>query len=222
MNSLCFKSLKSFKTKFRIKRKVNGHLGIYSNPCKSFSKTETKSDYPQDLNEMLFMSKEEKDLKYEDACFHFEKEWKKLQEDKFAKKQDYMSSDLSDHQKKECEILIDRILKFNAFESRYFNYVLKECFENNAGANPYRPNVFEKRKVFQFDLSRPDDNPNHKITQELLSVLVPFISSGFFAGGGAVAPGLKQAEAAKVEEPKKEKEAEKVVVIIYLLIILES
>jgi hypothetical protein len=213
MHSLCFKNFKKLN-KSNLNNILEKSRGAYSynSYFKCFSKTDSKPELAF-LNEILFMTKEDKDLKYEDACFHFEKEWKKLQEDKLKKKQDYMSSDLTDHQKKECDILIETILKFNAFESRYFNYVLRDSFENNAGAEPFRPNVFEKRKKFEFNLSTADDNPNNKNTQELLSVLIPFISSGYFAGGGgAGAPAQKQAEKSKAEEPKKEKEAEKVLV----------
>jgi hypothetical protein len=215
MHALCFKTLKKIKTSSNNLSIANHHLN-QSFLNKQFSTTDSKSNLTT-LQNLLFQTKEEKDLKYEDACYYFQKEFKKLQEDKIAKKQDYMSKDLSEHQQRECDILIERILKFNAFEARYFSYVFNDMLQNNSGASPYRPNVFDRRKPFEVDLSRPDDNPNHFNTQEILSPLVPFISSGFFSGGGgaAVAP-VEKAEVSKAEE-KKPKEEEKVVVKTFFI-----
>ena len=213
MHAILFKNLKNFSNFTPISFVNRNSHSLFKNNCvKTFSTSDTKRDLA-DLKNFLFQTKEEKDLKFEDACFYFEKEWKKLEEDKINKKQDYMSKDISDHQKKECDIIIERILKFNAFEARYFSYVFNDLIHNASGAVPNRPNVFEKRKVFEVNLSRPDDNPNHLNTQELLSPLIPFISSGYFSGGGGAAVATSEkVEASKTEEQKKPKEEEKVVV----------
>jgi hypothetical protein len=94
--------------------------------------------------------------------------------------------------------------------------------DNNAGVAPFRPNVFDKRRKFIIDLSRPEDNPNNKYTQEVLSALIPFISSGYFSGGGAAATSQKSSETTKAEEPKQEKVVEKVLVIKCFLFNLET
>jgi len=220
MRAIKFKNLTQKNTKFNINSnffKLNQTKRLFIiESVKRFSTTDTKPDITT-LNNILFQTKEDKDLKYEDECFYLEKEWKKLEEDKIKKKQDYMTKDLTEHQKRECDILIEKIIKFNAFESRYFSYVFKDLIDNNAGVSPCRPNVFEKRSKFVIDLSRPEDNPNYKLTQEVLSALIPFISSGYFSGGGAATNSQKQSETTKAEEPKQEKVVEKVLVIIYLI-----
>ena len=211
-HSQYFKNLK-YNKNLTLVNKINRNNDLYLFfSMKNFSTTDPKTDIT--LNNILMQTKEQKDLKYEDACFYFEKEWKKLEEDKFKKHQVYMSKDLSDHQKKECDIIIERILKFNAFEAKYFKIIFKEYLENNTGILPHRPNVFDKRNKFGVELSKPEHNPNYKTTQEILSVLMPFISSGYFSGGGAAAP-AGSSEIKKTEEPKKEKEPEKVVVYFY-------
>ena len=227
MRAINFKNLILTNTKLNINTKFA--KGIESKrlcsikTVKSFSTTDSKPDIST-LNSILFQTKEDKDLKYEDECFYFEKEWKKLQENKHQKKQDYMSKDLTEHQKRECDILIEKIIKFNAFESRYFSYVFKDLIDNNASVAPFRPNVFDKRRKFVIDISRPEDNPNNKYTQEVLSALIPFISSGYFSGGGVAATSQKTSETTKADEPKQEKVVEKVLVIniIYILFNLET
>lgn len=205
MHAICFSNLKNFRNLSCLHKNIDRLLN-FTVSFKNFSTTDSKRDLSA-LNNLLYQTKEEKDLKFEDACFYFEKEFKKLQEDKLEKKQDYMSKDLSDHQKKECDILIERILKFNAFEARYFIYVFNDLLKNNAGTLPYRPNVFETRKAFDVNVTRPDDNPNNLNTQELLTPLIPFISSGYFSGGGGAAvASVEKAETAKVEEKPKVEE----------------
>jgi hypothetical protein len=149
-------------------------------------------------------TKEEKDLRYEDELFYFEKEWKLLQEDKIKKHQDYYTKDITDHQQRECDILINLYNNFSTSELLYFQYLLHSFANKVISTDPHRPNVFEKEKSLKVDLNIPQMNPNQQVTEEILFELLPYISAGYFSGGAAAAVKVETVKEEKVQEKPKE------------------
>jgi hypothetical protein len=173
----------------------------------------------QGEEEVIFETKEDKDIRYEDEIFYFERELKKLQDDKFEKKQNYLSPDMSDHQIREVEIILQRINNFSMIEKQYFEYILRESFGKIDNAFPGMPNIFNLKKNPKFSFERIDDNPNWHKTQEIISILAPFIASGHFTGVPAAKVVQPTAEVAKeVAKPvvaEKKDAGEKLVGIFF-------
>jgi hypothetical protein len=168
---------------------------------KHFSeKKQVPSKLVQIIKKLNIESPEEKDLRIEDELFYFEKEWKNLQDDKKKLFQDYYTKDLTDHQQRECDLLIERYFSFSPSERIYFQYMLHNNVKAIICSDPYRPNVFEKEKSIKVDINLPGTNPNNNITEEILYELLPYISSGYFTGGAT----QKIEVAAKAEEKPKE------------------
>jgi hypothetical protein len=186
---------------------------IFSKPLYSFNKLNfcTKSRLSQIMSQLKIESQEDKELRYEDELFYFEKEWKLLQEDKIRLHQDYITADLTDHQQREVDILVERIFSFNTIEKEYFGYVLHDLINKNIGCEFERMNIFFKNSEIPFKLETNDHNPNYQITQDIVNDLAPFIAAGYFSGSSAAAIETK----AEVKEEKKE-EKPKEVILYYL------
>ncbi len=164
--------------------------------------------------EVVFESKEDKELRLEDELYYFEKEWKKLVQDKLEKKQDYPSPDLSVHQEREVEVLVNKASHLNLIEKEYFEHCLSNIFNKISSTTPGKPNVFNIRRMPQIAANNEQHNPNAGTRDEIISYLAPFIASGYFSGGagGAQPPQASQAAAAPSSaEEAKAKEPEKLV-----------
>ena len=135
------------------------------------------------VDNLEFETPEERELRYEDECFYFEKEWKKLQNEKVELHQDYMSPDLSEHQQRQVDIISNKFVHLNFYEQEYFLITLKEQLDKCTGAKLEYNNMFDKKRKTKVDLDIPDLNPNFEPTQDILSILTPFITSGYFSGG---------------------------------------
>lgn len=163
------------------------------------------------FSETILETKEEKELRYEDQRILFEREWTKVYKEKLALKQDYLDKELNEHQKKECDMLIERILQLDSTERMYFNHLVKDKIKKTTSTDPFKLNVFMPDLHKQTEGIWPQNNPNWYNTNSLLAAVTPFLSSGYF-GGGAVAGGPASAAAdsagpaaeAKKEEPKAE------------------
>ena len=192
-----------------IKHKSIG-ISLNNLPKYKFSSSSTS-----DEELVIFETKEDKELRFEDECYYFEREWSKLVQDKISKHQDYISPDLSDHQQREVDIMIQKVSHLSIIEKQYFEYALNKAFKNTTSVEPGKPNIFSLAHAPKVDTKINSDNPNWLATQKILSDLTPFIASGYFLGGASVAV----AQEAKPEvEVVKEKEPEKLVrqIFIYL------
>ena len=69
-------------------------------------------------------SREEWGIKYDDECLKFEKEWKTISEAIEQEQMVYLEQELSDLQKKKVEMIADKVLDMNMFESRYLHAVM--------------------------------------------------------------------------------------------------
>ena len=170
-------------------------------PFKSFS---ANSKMGEEL--VMFETREEKDIRYEDECYYFQREWNKLANEKVLKHQDYCSPDLSDYQQKEVEIMINKCSHLSILEKQYFEYILNKKFMQNCNIDMTKPNVFNLNKKPLIDTKIDSFNPNWEATQKILSDLAPFIASGYFQGGAAVAAAPVAAKAEEKTEAKKEPE----------------
>jgi hypothetical protein len=163
-----------------------------------------ESKLVQIMKQINIESPEEKETRYEDELYYFEKEWKQLQDDKKRLFQDYYTKDLTDHQQRECDLLIQRFHAFSPAEKTYFQYVLYNNLNNIISTDRERPNVFEKEKSVQVEFNLPGTNPNQPITEGILYELLPFIASGYFSGGAAAKAEVVEKKEEKIEEKPKE------------------
>ncbi len=179
---------------------------IFSKLLHSFRKSQfcTKSRLSQIMSQLRVETPEDKDLRYEDELFYFEKEWKILQADKIRLHQDYPTTDLTDHQQQEVDILFDRVNKLNSIERQYFNYVIEEYSKKNPSVELERMNVFVKGTMTPFVVNIPEHNPNTQITEEIVADLAPFIAAGYFSGSAAAAEAKVEVKEEKKEEKPKE------------------
>ena len=58
-------------------------------------------------------------IKYNDECLKFEKEWKQIADKIETEQSVYLESELSELQRKKCDMLTDKMLDLNIFEMRY-------------------------------------------------------------------------------------------------------
>ena len=63
-------------------------------------------------------------IKYDDECLKFEKEWQEIAQRVQDENMVYLEAELSDLQKKKVEMLADKVLDMNIFETRYFHAVI--------------------------------------------------------------------------------------------------
>jgi len=167
------------------------------------------------IEQTLQKEQEQKDEKNEDLAFKFEREWKKLYDERNASQLSELEKELTENQRKRVALLAQALLELNTLELRYFSTALREKVFKTSGINPLKLNL-DWPTVKQLDIgSWPPANPNWFLQQEAIAKLWPagqqgfaqlFGGAAFGAGGGAVggAPG-GQAAAAPVEEVKEEK-----------------
>jgi len=153
--------------------------------------------------------KEEWDRKFQDECFTFEREWKKIQEESEKDQQQILHSELADSQRLKCEILADKLMDFNIYEMRYFSLALKRKIQAGTGINPLKLNMDWPSIKREGNGTWPPTNPNWFKQQEIMAKIGPFLGGGF--GGGAPGEAAPQAgQKAAAAEPKvEEKKAEK-------------
>lgn len=146
-------------------------------------------------NRVVIYNKEEKENIFYDKKFYFEYQWNKIQKQKKAFYMDFLSDTLNNHQKHECEVLFNIIKEFNYSELMVFYSFVKKYANNNPVGD------------IKYDIKPQEYNPNYADTQEILRVLTPFLSSGYFLKSKAP---IKQVsnenkEEQKTAEPVKEK-----------------
>lgn len=152
---------------------------------KSFKNFSGKSVVNMDEEEMEFETNEEKELRFQDECFYWEKEWNKFEIEKIYRRQDYFSKDLSLHQVRQCEVILDKLTHLNSHEYNYFNSTAKEFINKSISVDPGCNNTFFPANYTEVKLTQLMDNPNYIPTQKILSTLSPFIASGYFSGGAS-------------------------------------
>ncbi len=167
---------------------------------RKFCTKQTLSSIIQKLN---VETNEDKELKYEDQLFYFEKEWKKLQEEKNRLHQNYPTNDLTDHQQREIDILLECIDKFNHLERNYFLYTIEDYVNKHYGVQFDSMNLFDKRT--QIDVKKDNSlfDPNFQLTEDVIKSLLPFISSGYFSGSSSAVQDSTVNLEQKKEEGKK-------------------
>jgi hypothetical protein len=156
--------------------------------------------------EVVFETREDKELRFEDECYYFEREWKKFAEAKAEKRQDHFTIDLSEYQQKEVDILVNKASHLGMIEQQYFNFLLNKSFNKISGVEVGKLNIFRQSFVPEWKTDLPTSNPNHKPTQDIMATLTPFLASGYFAGGAAVAAAevkVAPKEAVIEKEPEK-------------------
>jgi hypothetical protein len=207
-NNFISKLFFSSKNKFSQKIKI-----IAPNKYKFFSETvDIKSPMipsidPNSKDDFKFETDEEKEIRFEDEIFYFEKNWKVLQNEKYEQHQEYVSKDLSPHQQRECDIILNKLYHMNNEELEYFFHTLKDVMNNPMSTQQFQNNILDDKKRFIVKTALPHYNPNYEGNQQILQVLLPFLTSGYFqGGGGAAAKKVADAPAAekKKSEPKKE------------------
>ena len=80
-------------------------------------------------------------IKYNDECLKFEKEWKEISEKIEGQQAVYLDSELSELQRKKCDMLCDKLLDMNMFEMRYLALKMKDRVQKTSGINPLKLNM---------------------------------------------------------------------------------
>lgn len=80
-------------------------------------------------------------IKYNDECLKFEKEWKEIADKIEGQQAIYLESELSEMQRKKCDMLCDKLLDMNVFEMRYFALSMKNRVLKTSGINPLKLNM---------------------------------------------------------------------------------
>lgn len=153
----------------------------------------------RNIEDFQMESAEDKDLRYEDELFFFEKHWDRLEKDKIEKHQDYFSKDISAHQKREVDTIIEKLDQFDEAEKLYFWDMVKEYSTKVVSVDFEKANVFDRDRQIKVEINSELLNPNFMKTQKVVSYLAPFIASGYFSGG---AGSQVAAAAAPVEQEK--------------------
>lgn len=157
------------------------------------------------LEEMNLETKEEREIRYEDELFYFEKEWKKLQEDKIKKRQDYVSNHLSPHQEREVETIVKIATHLSVLEQEYFELCLENSIKNVSSTEAGKLNIFNYYLHPKLEVSNPVLDPNRYKRDQILTFLAPYIASGYFTGGAGGSQ--SQEKSSSVKEAKKEAKA---------------
>lgn len=178
------------------------------NQKKNFSNQDTSDKYQNLMKELNYETDEDKDLRYEDQSFFLDREMKNLLRDKKKYGQDYGTSDFPEYQQRELNCLVEIVNNFDFVEKNYFFYKLRENLKNNTDNRLHKQNsiLLENNVEFDYDLSTL--NPNNKKLDEILTPLIPYLTSEFFVGSGGGSSGAseaKEAEAGKGDEKKEEK-----------------
>ena len=87
----------------------------------------------------------------------------------------FLENELSDLQKKKVEMLADKVLDMNLFESRYFHALLAMRIKKTSGMNLMKLNLDWPSLKQDGAGTWPPANPNWFKQQELMSSLGPFM-----------------------------------------------
>ena len=99
----------------------------------------------------------------------------------------FLEAELSEMQKKKVEMIADKVLDFNLYESRYFHAVVSQRVARSSGMNLMKLNLDWPSLKQDGAGTWPPANPNWFRQQELMSSLGPFMGAmGGGGGGGAV------------------------------------
>jgi large subunit ribosomal protein L7/L12 len=154
-----------------------------------------------------------KDEQYQEECFKFEREWKKISQEKDAKQMEELNKELTEHQKKKVELLVNATLQLNMFELRYYSGIIKERVARSTGMNPMKLNMDWPSIKQMDDGTWPATNPNWFNQQDAMAKLWPMGMQGFAqlfggmvgtGGGSAGAAAGGQVAAGGTEEKKEE------------------
>lgn len=203
-----------------------------SSGLRCFSSTEAAKDAGKVNPENLTTAdKNEKDAKYEEMAFKFEREWKKIYDERNQQQLSALNEELTEHQKKRIDLLAQAFLDCNVFELRYLSSIIRDKIWRTTGVNPLKLNLDWPSLKQLENGTWPPANPNFFQQQEAIAKLWPAGQAGFAAlfggaiGGSGGAPGAQpqaQAaapEAAPKEAPKEEKKVEKLNFDIELVVI---
>jgi hypothetical protein len=80
-------------------------------------------------------------IKYNDECLKFEKEWKQIADKIETEQSVYLDTELSELQRKKCDMLADKMLDLNIFEMRYLALQMKARVQKTSGINPLKLNM---------------------------------------------------------------------------------
>ena len=96
----------------------------------------------------------------------------------------YLENELSDLQKKKVEMLADKVLDLNLFESRYMHAVMAQRVMRTSGLNMMKLNMDWPSLKTDGAGTWPPANPNWFKQQDLMASLGPFMGQMGFGGGG--------------------------------------
>jgi len=191
-----------------------------SSALRCFSSTEATKEAPKVNPENLTTAdKNERDAKYEEMAFKFEREWKKIYDERNQQQLAALNEELTEFQKKRIDLLAQAFLECNVFELRYLSSIIRDKIWKTTGVNPLKLNLDWPTLKQLENGSWPPANPNFFQQQEAIARLWPAGQTGFaqlfgsvVGGGGAPAGGAQsQVQAAEPvkEAPKEEKKVEK-------------
>jgi len=170
------------------------------------------------LESTLRQEQAQKDDNMEDLAFKFEREWKKIYDERNTQQLNELGKELSENQRKRVDLLAQALLELNIFELRYFSTAIRDKVFRTSGINPLKLNL-DWPTVKQADVgSWPPANPNWFMQQEAIAKLWPagqqgfaqlFGGAAFGAGGPAGGGAAAQQEAPKEAEKPKEEKVEK-------------
>eukprot|EP00831_Metopus_contortus_P064666 TRINITY_DN5785_c0_g1_i8.p1 TRINITY_DN5785_c0_g1~~TRINITY_DN5785_c0_g1_i8.p1 ORF type:complete len:262 (+),score=79.66 TRINITY_DN5785_c0_g1_i8:430-1215(+) len=143
---------------------------------------------------------EEWTRKFDDECFKFEKEWKKIAEDKEQAQEKYLGEELNEASKAKVMFLVEKLMDLNIYEMRFLSLQLKQKIMCGIGINPLKLNMDWPSMKQLADGTWPPMNPNWFKQQEIMAKLGPFLGNLMPQQGFAQAPA---ASAAKTEEKKE-------------------
>jgi ribosomal protein L7/L12 len=199
--------LLNFSPKYRI-------LSFF--PVNKFAASIPKGGIGKIREALRVESKEDKELRFEDETFYFNKNWNKLENLKHELYQGYPTSELTEYQQREVDTLVNKVSHMNSLEYDYFFYTLKDLIDKTIGIEKFKMNIMNPGKKINIDISNNHDDPNYIPTQQILGPLLPFLASGYFTGSSSIQPSSAPVKEEKVEK-KPQKVAEKAQVDIKLM-----
>ena len=79
--------------------------------------------------------------KYQDECFKFEREWKKIVEERDEEQDRVLKEEMTEAQRKMVDMIVDKMVYLNVFELRYLALSLKRRIGRSTGINPLKLNM---------------------------------------------------------------------------------
>jgi hypothetical protein len=194
-------------------------ISILLNTQKRYFSSDISNDnkYKSLMNELNFESDEEKNLRFEDQIFFLDREMKKLIKDKIKYGQEYGTQDFPEYQQRELNCLVEIVNNFDSVEKDYFFVVLKNYLDTCTNSVLYKQNsIIQDHNVkINFDLANL--NPNNKILDEILTPLIPFLTSEVFVGSGSGSASNNEVAKETIEKKEEIKEEKKEVINFYYL-----